>query len=67
MTNQLRVEVDPLLCEANGICEDLAPQMFKVNDQDELEVRSAVIPPELRRVVEDAVQRCPRQALSIEE
>ena len=61
----MRVEVDKMVCEANGVCERLAPQVFELNDEDELEILLPTPPAELHDRVRDAVDRCPKLALSI--
>ena len=62
----MRVVVDYDLCESNGICEGLAPEVFRVDDETDQLVLLQERPPEsLRGAVEEAVLRCPRQALSI--
>jgi ferredoxin len=64
----VRVVVDYDLCESNGICEGFAPEVFRVDDETDQLVLLQEFPPEsLRGPVEMAVQRCPRQALSIDD
>jgi ferredoxin len=63
----MRVIVDFDLCESNGVCEGLAPEVFQVNDKDELDVLQERPDESLRAKVQDAVRSCPKQALSIEE
>lgn len=61
----MRIEVDRLLCEANGICETLAPRVFHVNDEDLLDIMVDRVDPADLDAVEEAVRRCPKQALSL--
>ena len=35
----MRVILDRDLCESNGVCEGLAPEVFRINDDDELDKR----------------------------
>ena len=63
----MRVHVDKLVCEANGVCERMAPEVFELNDDDELEILQPVPPADLHDRVRDAVDRCPKLALSITE
>jgi ferredoxin len=60
----MRVEVDRTLCEANEVCVSFAPEVFEVDDDDELHVRSEVPPGEEERVAR-AVASCPKNALSV--
>jgi ferredoxin len=64
----MRVRVDRDLCESNGICENLVPEVFQVSEDDDTLVLLQERPPEsLRARVEQAVRRCPKQALSLAE
>lgn len=59
----MRVEVDPLVCEANGVCEQLAPEVYRLAEDDELRILQPEPPPELHDVVEQTVRSCPKGAL----
>jgi ferredoxin len=63
----MRVSVDPMVCEANGVCERLAPDVFRLNDDDELEILQPEPPEELHDATRKAVDGCPKLALSLEE
>lgn len=63
----MRVEVDRDICEANGVCVGLAPQVFELDDEDDLHIRNGEVPKELEARVREAVRRCPKQALRIVE
>ena len=60
-----KVEVDFDLCESNGVCMDVAPEVFEVRDDDFLYILQDAPEEPLRENVEAAVQRCPKQAISI--
>ncbi|HEX4903037.1 MAG TPA: ferredoxin [Acidimicrobiales bacterium] len=62
-----KVVVDFDLCESNAICMGIAPEVFEVRDDDFLYVLQEHPGEELRAKVEEAVQRCPKQAISIED
>ena len=62
----MRVVVDYDLCESNAICMAVAPEVFEVDDDDNLNVLQEEPPEELRAKVEEAVRRCPKQALALE-
>lgn len=62
-----RVVVDFDLCESNAVCMQVAPEVFEVRDDDFLYVLDETPGPELRGKVDDAVARCPKQAISISE
>jgi ferredoxin len=69
----MRVKVDYDLCEANAVCMDVAPELFKVDDDDSFhhvspgakDDVSGEIPKTLEGKAREAVRLCPRQALSI--
>ena len=63
----MRVTVDTLLCEANAVCAGLVPQVFSVDDEDELHILVSEVPPELADRVREAVRSCPKTALLLEE
>jgi ferredoxin len=64
----MRVLVDYDMCESNGICEEIAPEVFHVSDEDDiLQLLQERPANDLRAKVEEAVRKCPKRALSIEE
>ena len=62
-----KIIVDFGLCESNGICMGLIPEVFHLDDQDYLHLRIDEVTPENEKQVREAVRQCPRQAISIEE
>jgi ferredoxin len=65
----MRVTVDTALCEANAVCAGLVPEVFFVDESDELIILTpnGEVVPELAGRVREAVRCCPRMALSLEE
>jgi len=61
----MRVVVDFDLCESNAVCMGIAPEIFEVRDDDFLYVLNETPPESDRAKVEEAVRRCPKQAISI--
>jgi ferredoxin len=61
----VRIEVDYDLCEANGVCEAVAPEVFRLTDDEELELLQPEPTPDQERDARTAVARCPRAALRI--
>jgi ferredoxin len=59
----MRVTVDRDLCEANGVCAGLVPEIFRLDDDDELHIAEGEVPAELAAQVAHAVQSCPKTAL----
>jgi ferredoxin len=63
----VRIVHDAWLCEAHGVCESLDPELFQLDEDDRLTVLQPEPGESKRAVVEQAVIRCPRQALSIQD
>ena len=63
----MRVQVDRQLCESNGVCVRLVPEVFTLDDDDRLRVAPGPLPEPLRQRAEQAVRRCPKQALTLVE
>lgn len=59
----MTVSVDRDLCEANGVCVGLVPEVFHLDDQDDLQILQPEPGPELLDRVRHAVGSCPRTAL----
>jgi ferredoxin len=62
----MKVTVDPLVCEANGVCMGRAPEVFEVDDDDRLHILLPDPPPETHDRVRHAVRSCPKAALSLD-
>ena len=62
-----KVEVDFDVCEANALCEAMAPDVFFVDDDDFLQVEDPTVTDENRDRVQRAVSVCPKSALRINE
>jgi len=60
----MRVAVDRDLCEANGVCAGLAPEVFDLDDEDYLHILAGDVPAALAGAVRSAVASCPKQALA---
>ena len=62
-----KIEVDWGLCESNGVCMGIIPEVFRLEDDDTLTVLQDEVTPENEEQVREAVRQCPRQAISISE
>ena len=62
----MRVVVDFDLCESNAACMGIAPEVFEVRDDNLLYILQDEPPEDLRPKLEEAVRRCPKQAISLE-
>ncbi|TIC83891.1 ferredoxin [Nocardioides sp. GY 10113] len=62
----MKIKVDFDLCESNGLCEAMAPDVFELDDDDLLHVHTDETTPENLDAVKQAVAACPRAAISLE-
>ena len=63
----MKVTVDHDACEANAVCAGLVPEVFEVDDADNLHILAAQVPDGLADAVRHAVGSCPKAALRLEE
>ncbi len=63
----VRIKVDWDECEANAVCVGIAPEVFEVDDDDNLQVLIEEPGDELVARVRQAVDSCPKRALHLEE
>ncbi len=63
----MKVTVDFDLCESNGLCEGLAPDVFELDDEDYLQLKKEEIGEDEVAAVRRAVAACPRAAISLDE
>jgi len=63
----MRVVVDYDLCEANARCMAACPEVFELDDNDQLHILLARPPEALRKRVEAAAAAFPRAAIRIAE
>jgi ferredoxin len=63
----MKVVVDYDVCESNAVCMAVAPEVFEVRDDDFLYVLDENPPEDLRAKVEEAVRRCPKQAITLQD
>lgn len=62
----MKIIVDRSKCTGLGICESLAPDVFEVNDDGDLELTTDVVPDGEMEDVEAAVAGCPTEALRLQ-
>jgi len=63
----MKLVVNYDLCEANGLCVGAAPDVFAIDDNDKLHVRTENVDEKRRAQLLRAVRLCPRGALRMEE
>ena len=62
----MKIIVDYDLCEANAVCMDCCPEVFRVEEDDTLTLLMDEVPENLCHQLDEAVLPCARQALRIE-
>ncbi|WP_166137991.1 ferredoxin [Nocardioides ochotonae] len=62
----MRIKVDFDLCESNGLCEAMAPEVFELDDDDFLQLKVEETTPENVDEVKRAAAACPRAAITLE-
>jgi ferredoxin len=62
----MKINVDYDLCESNALCEAMAPEVFEVDDDDNLQLKTDQTTDDNLENVERAVAACPRAAISLE-
>ncbi|HEY1619978.1 MAG TPA: ferredoxin [Streptosporangiaceae bacterium] len=64
MSKQLRV--NPILCEAHGVCAELLPELISLDPWDYPILAPGPVPPGLEPLARRAVASCPALALLLE-
>ena len=59
--------VDMNQCESNALCMGVAPDIFRLDDDDNLTVLDETPDESARERVLEAVRVCPKQAISVVE
>lgn len=63
----MKAVVDTAICQGHARCEDTAPELFEVGDQDGARARVLLpeVPENLRTAAEDAAFFCPMGAITL--
>ncbi|MBN9109413.1 MAG: ferredoxin [Pseudonocardia sp.] len=62
----MRISVNYELCESNALCTAVAPDVFEIRDDGYLHFLDEDPPEAQRPAVAEAVQICPRAAITLE-
>jgi ferredoxin len=60
----MKVQVNQDMCEGHGKCQQAAPEVFELRDDDLSHVLVDDVSEELKPKVDRAIRLCPRQAIS---
>ncbi len=63
----MKVKADYDLCESNALCEAFAPDVFQLDDDDNLQLLTEEVTPANEGAIRQAVSACPKAALMIVE
>lgn len=64
----MKAIVDEDTCTGCGICVDICPEVFELNEQAEIaRVKANPVPPGAEDTCREAAEGCPVEAISLEE
>jgi ferredoxin len=66
MKRRIHVRVNPITCDAHGLCAELFPERISLDDWGYPIISSEPIPPKLEEHARRAAAACPTLALLIE-
>ena len=62
-----RLRVNPIMCEAHGLCAELLPELIRLDDWGYPIIDESDLPPELVGLARCAADACPTLALLLDE
>jgi ferredoxin len=62
----MKAKVDEDLCCGCGPCEEICPEVFKIED-GVAKVQADPVPPDVEATCREAMENCPTEAIAIEE
>jgi ferredoxin len=63
----MKIVVDHDECEANAVCVGILPEVFEVDDDDNLQIHEDYPAGDRLDKVREAVDSCPKRALALRE
>jgi len=63
----MKAIVNKETCVGCGLCADKCPDVFEMNDESIAEARTDSVPPEAEDCCREAAERCPVEAICLEE
>ena len=63
----MKTSVDRDLCIGCGLCADICPEVYEMDDESIAKVIVDVIPAEAEETAKDAASSCPVEAIVIED
>jgi ferredoxin len=62
----MRVRVDPIACEAHGLCAELLPEVIELDEWGYPMIGDPDVPASLERLARRAASACPTLALRLQ-
>ncbi|MGO9754235.1 MAG: ferredoxin [Solirubrobacteraceae bacterium] len=62
----MRLRVNPIMCEAHGMCAELLPELIRRDDWGYPIIDQPEVPPDLEGLARKAADACPTLALLLE-
>jgi ferredoxin len=59
----MRIEIDPIACDAHGLCVELLPELITFDDWGYPLIAESDVPPELESLARRAASACPTLAV----
>ena len=63
----MKAQVDQDLCIGCGVCPEVCPLVFEMDDNDLAQVTVDTVPPEAEEACQEAAEQCPVEAIKVEE
>ena len=61
----MRIEIDPIMCEAHGLCAELLPELITLDEWGYPVLEDTPVPADLQALARRAVSVCPTLALRL--
>lgn len=63
----MKIHVDSAACEGHGLCAQVAPEVYEIDDEGYVQMRVSDIPPTLAEAAASGARVCPVAALKVVE
>ncbi len=63
----MKATVDEELCLGCGVCVDVCPEVFEMNERDKAQAKVDPVPPESEATCRQAAEQCPVEAIKVED
>lgn len=63
--SKLKVEVDKMACCAYGLCAEICPDVYKLDDNGIVFVESDIVPDGMEELAREGADACPQMAIKV--